>query len=148
VKISERPKYLFQLTIAMLVLAGVFVFGGLWLRDEPVRKKERDDSPVIVFFPHGRVLYVVVENDGAYIGEEFIPFLLFDQFIKDHKRTLAPDYFIVIGTSEARYGNAVEVFASLRKIIGVDGTMRTYPAEPGTRRPAIASYRHCWDYDY
>jgi hypothetical protein len=36
------------------------------------------------------VLYVVAEKEGAYVGEEFVPYPMFEKFIKDRARVFAP----------------------------------------------------------
>lgn len=69
------------------------------LDDRPSEWREArfpdESEQEIIEFPHGRVLYVIVEPEGVYIGEERISFEGFSDYLKARKRTLSPDFFII-----------------------------------------------------
>jgi hypothetical protein len=98
--------------------------------------------------PNGRVLNVIVEDDGAYIGKEFIPFILFEKYLKEHRSDLRANYVIVVGTESARYGSAVQVYDLARSILKVPSTIETRVLPNGTRRDAIEVRNHSWGWDY
>jgi hypothetical protein len=135
-------QYRIPAVAAALIFAALFAVGGLIVKHE----QERVQTLETTYLAHGRALYVVVEEEGAYVGDEFVPFHLFNEFMKDHASVLRPDYAIVIGTKDARYGHVAEVFASIYGAVHVPGTIETRLAPVGTRRPAIAVHKNFWEY--
>jgi hypothetical protein len=135
-------KYLVPAVIAALTIAAAIFAGSFWSRAEAPREK----PPELVSVRHGRVLYVVAEKEGAYVGEEFVPYPMFEKFIKDRARVFAPDYFIVLGTDEARYGDVASAFLALHSATHAPGTIATQTVPIGTRRPVVAAGGRFWDY--
>ena len=107
---------------------------------------DRGDRYEIIEGPHGRALYVIVEEDGIYVGKEFVPFLLFDRYLRDNGPTLRPDCAIVLGTDSVRYGKVVEVYDRIRSIYSIHVSLPTRPVPTGTRRGAIEVHEHFWQY--
>jgi hypothetical protein len=103
-------------------------------------------DPQEIELPHGRVLYVIVEENGVYVGDDFIDFSLFESFLQSNGHKLQPDYFMVFGTDLARYGKIVQIYACLRNKLGISGTMQTLSVPVSTRRPAIEVHDHHWEY--
>ena len=138
-----RTKKLIVAGIAFLVVSGLLI---VWVI-VPSEPEAPSVAGEIVFSPRpvGRILHVVVEEDGAYIGKEFIPFLIFDRYLSEHRAELRPNYVIVIGTESARYGSAVQVYDLVRSILRVPSTIETRVLPAGTRRPAIEIRNRAWD---
>ena len=97
--------------------------------------------------PGGRVLYVVVDSDGYYVGDEFVSFLLLDKYLKEHAEELRPDYCIVCGTRSCRYGHVVEALDSLRGDFKVYSTVMPQAVPDGTRYRAIEHHENWWEYN-
>jgi hypothetical protein len=139
---SGFRKYLLPAAGAALIIVIAFLAGSYRSRVEAPGEKQ----PEIVSLPHGRVLYVVAEKEGAYVGDEFVPYPTFEQFIKDRARFFSPDYVMVLGTAEARYGDVASAFAAVHSATHAPGTIVTRPIPVGTRRPVIAVREHFWEY--
>lgn len=151
---SPGPRHLVSLRRLFPFLApavGIACFLALYLLDDR-RSSWRDariadeSEPEICEFPHGRVLYVIVEPEGVYIGEERISFENFPDYLKTRKRTLSPDFFIIAGTDTARYGDVVSVFGTLRATFRAGYMLETRSLPLGTRRPRIRVAENYWDY--
>jgi hypothetical protein len=142
-------KYLLPAFVAVLILGGVFVAGnihGRMHKSTGVAQTDEIKHREVIEFAHGRVLYVVVDNDGIYVGQEFIPFILFDKFLKEHGGELKPDYAIVYGTESSRFGRAVEAIDSIRANLKIKVTMVTRAVPDGTRRGPIEFHENFWEY--
>lgn len=129
----------------LTVVVGALLIGWMTFRPDDVARHFPSGSEEIMFIPSGRTLNIVVEEDGAYIGEEFIPFLLFDKYLKEHREQLRPRYVIVVGSENAKYGSAVQVFDSVRSILKVPSTIETRTVPVGTRREALEK-KPAWSY--
>jgi len=77
-------RYFAPACITVLLLGAVFWIGDAFGKRHPKSAVNRDIREEIIQLPHGRALYVVVEDDGIYVGEEFVPFLLFDKYLRDN----------------------------------------------------------------
>ena len=135
-------KYVVPALLSALMIFGLLTVGAFYAKEE----KKKNPAEEVVTLPHGRVLYVVCEAHGAYVGEEFVHFPDFDQFIRDRSRVFSPDYLIVMATADSRYGDVAAVFASLHRATNVPGTIETRPVPHGTRRPVIAVRERFWQY--
>ncbi len=91
----------------------------------------------IVAAPHGRIMYVIVEADGCFLGQQFVPFGEFRGYLNDHAAELAPDYVMVCGTDSSRFGRIVETLDSVRAVFTVPSVMETRTRPDGTRRGPI-----------
>lgn len=133
------PKRTVKLLVAGLSLLAVCGLIVVWIYQFPERKPEDRPTETIAFINMmgGRVLHVVVESDGAYIGEEFIPFLLFETYLNEHRRELRANYVVVVGTENAKFGSAVQVYDQVRGILKVPSTIETRVLPVGSRLPAI-----------
>jgi hypothetical protein len=100
----------------------------------------------VMELPHGRVLYVIVEREGVYLGEKFVPFPDFEKFLKDNQATLRPQHARVLGTESATYGNFISVFSTIRNTLKIPATINTAALEPGTRRGPIEVHENFWEY--
>jgi hypothetical protein len=88
------------------------------------------------------VLCVVVDNDGFYVGQEFIPFILFGKFLEERGRDLKPDWAVVCGTESSRFGHVLEALDLLRSRMKVKATMEARTIPDGTRRDSIEVREH------
>lgn len=131
--------------ISLLVVCGLLV---IWMLhpSAPEATGAPGVTAEIVHMPSGRILNVVVEEDGAYIGKEFMPFLLFEKHLKEHRGDLRASYVIVVGTENARYGSAVRIYDAVRSVLRVPSTIETRVLPVGTRREAIEVRRNSWGF--
>lgn len=139
----RRTKTLIIAGISLVVVSGLLVV-WVFLPSASEVTGAPDVNYEIVYMPMGRILNVVVEEDGAYIGKEFIPFLLFDKYLKEHRVEFRANYAIVVGTENARYGSAVQVYDMVRSDLRVPSTIETRVLPVGTRREAIEVRRNRW----
>ena len=144
-------RYLFPALLSALLLAAVFIAGNLSpslvSRKRPVdglapeRTKitmpEMPPDEPKVQIPHARVLCAVVEDDGIYIGEEFVPFLLFHKTLEDHANEWKADCAIVGGTTSSRFGRVTEAIDTVRAVLRVPVMMETMTMPDGARRIPI-----------
>jgi hypothetical protein len=135
-------KYLLPAFIAVLILGGLFVTGNIHGGKKKPAEVAQPEEIKIIEVPHGRVFYVVVDNDGIYVGQEFIPFILFGKFLKERGGELKPDYAIVCGTESSRFGRAVEALDSIRANLKIKATIETRAIPDGTRRDPIEIHEH------
>ena len=110
-------------------------------------RASRADSGERFFLPQGRALYVIVEEQGVYFGQDFVAFDGLDAFIEARVRAMKPDCALVYGTQLARYGYVTTVLTKIRSSLGVPTELRTYPLRVGTRRGPIEVHKHPWEYD-
>ena len=134
---------------ACLVAALFSIVFFLWATPTTARPSSgaTEDEPVLMGLPHGRVLYVLVDEKAIFVGDAAIPLGTFDQFLRDHAATLRPDYAIVLGTERARYGHVVAAYAAIRHILAIQETIVTRPVAISTHHRAIEVHRHFWEYD-
>lgn len=93
-----------------------------------------------------RVLYVVVEERGVYLGEEFVHFSVFESWLKERGDSLKPDFVKVLGADLARYGQVVQIYVSVQKILMVPVIIDTKPVVIGTRRGPIEVHERGSEY--
>ena len=96
--------------------------------------------------PHGRVLYVVVEKEGVYVGDAMVPITAFEEFLKREGSTLRPNYALVCGTDMARYGDVVKAYGAIRGVFKIPAMIEPVAAVVGTRRGPIEVHEHFWEY--
>ena len=109
----------------------------------PVAPKEDSPSGREVFLiPRGRVLQVIVGGDGVYLGQEFIPFLLFRKHLEEHRGDFRVKSVRVFGTDTARYGAAVQVYATVLDVLKIRGTVDSRVVPASTRLEAIIVEHH------
>jgi hypothetical protein len=94
----------------------------------------------IVSGPNGRILNLVIDREGVFLGEICIPREQLVDYLRADRARLAPDYIIVAGTEEAAYGDLPAALAAARSVFPkVDATVETRPLPVGTRRPRIGN---------
>jgi len=141
---KQFRQYLFPALLCLAVFCAFFLLSAVPSSKRP--RKMRDEKPVVVGFPHGRVLYVVVEEEGAYLGEEFVPIELFENKIEKEYRYKEISYVFLLGTDSARYGSVVTAYTALLKQLDVPTEIFTINVKSGTRRGPIEVYERAWDY--
>ena len=128
--------------ILALALAAGIALSIILLGDFPEIAAPFYSNEEIIEMPHGRVLNVVIEPEGIFLGDKCIPPVLFADYIQAHKAELIANYIIVTGTEDARYGDMVTAFVALRHTFkGVGATVETRPLPPGERRRLFSSAR-------
>jgi hypothetical protein len=137
-------RYLIPSLIAVLLLACLIVSG--YVHTQNLGKTKKPDEAELIQLPHGRVLYAVIEENGIYIGQEFVSFLLFPKFLEENRMKLQPDYALILGTESTKYGHVAEAFASIKGVLKIPATIVTIPTANGTRRGPIEVHKHFWDY--
>ena len=144
-------RYFFPAFLSALLLAGVFIAGNLSPnlvgKKHPAESAAPDrmkitmpetppDEPKVQI-PHARILCAVVEEDGIYIGEDFVPFLLFRKALEDHRKEWKADCAIVAGTTRSRFGRVTEAIDAVRAVLKVPVMMETRTMTDGARRVPI-----------
>ena len=139
----RRTKYLIAGGISILAASALLL---LWMVYPSATEIPAIDGVRVEFtqMPSGRILNIVVEEDGAYIGKEFIPFPLFDKYLTEHRAMWRANYVIVGGTEYARYGAAVRVYDAVRNVLRVPSSIETRALPSGTRRDAIEIRRNSY----
>lgn len=126
--------------LAAAILLGGFLVVGTYLPDSRGKKGRgvsEEQSMEVLELPHGRILYVVVETDGCFLGREFVSFSDLRRYLNDHAAELLPDYVIVCGTAGSQFGRVVETLDSVRTVFNVPSSMETGTLPEGTRRGPI-----------
>ena len=141
--ITKRTANLLIAGLSLLVACGFLI---LWLLvwSRPALKVDQGINAEMMYMPHGRILNVVIEADGAYIGEEFIPLILLEKYFKEHRADLGANYVIVFGTESARYGSAVQAYDLARSILKLPSTIEPRVLPNGTRLEAIEVRKRGW----
>jgi hypothetical protein len=141
--ISRRKKRSAEVLPVVLMLGGLVIAGGAVFGLQIGRKRpETVDKIEIGMTLHGRVLNVVVEDDGIYIGDEYVPFLLFRDFLIGNAKRLSPDSVIVYGTTTARFGQVVGALDACRAELKIYCTMGTRTIPANTRLKSVESSRN------
>lgn len=140
---KQLKRYLVPSLIVALLLLGLALAGYIRPKSDPKKKPVEYEVPQL---PHGRVLYVVVEEDGIYVGQEFVAFPLFPKFLEEGGRKLKPEYALVLGTEGTRYGRVAEVFNSIKDVLKISASIVTTPTPNGTRRGPIEVHENWWLY--
>lgn len=123
--------------VSSLAIAGVIWF---FAASKPVvhAKHVREslgEGEQVFQIPHGKVLYVVVDRDGVYLGEKRfdlagakvgIAALLKEQKIRN---------LVIYGTDLARYGDVVELYGSFDPSLLRWSTFSFRSLPIGTRKP-------------
>jgi hypothetical protein len=130
---KTMKRYMIPAVIALLAIGIFFASGYLGSPRSPAHKTELES----ISLPHGRILYIVVDEDGIYIGKEAIPVLGLRDYLIGHRSMLKPDYAVVCGTTHSRFGNAVQAIDAIRAILKVPYMLETRALPDGTRRPKI-----------
>jgi hypothetical protein len=91
--------------------------------------------------PHGKVLYVVIDVDGAYFGSK-----RFDvRFAKDAVNTILKEEkirnLVIYGTDVARYGDVIELYAAIDPTLIRWSTFSLKSLAAGSRKPLTGFYR-------
>jgi hypothetical protein len=142
---SAWKSYLLPACAATLVAGGALTYCSNFSKPAAVPRPKEAQSQVLEL-PHGRVLYVVVEEEGVYVGDDFVTFGDFENFLKGKVRALHPDFAKVGGTETARYGKVIQVYAAVRNVLSISATLETSPFERGFRRGPIEVHEHSWEY--
>ena len=143
----KRAKlYLLPVCFSASFFVALIVMG----RSSPNRtlapRSETSSESEVVALPHGRVLYLIVEESGVFVGDVRVPFSAFESFLLSHRMEFRADFVKVLGADLARYGQAVEVYTTVRNVLKVPATIDTVPVPIGTRRGPIEVHAHHWEY--
>lgn len=125
-----------------VILSSSAIAGVIWFlaASKPVvpakhAHEPRNDDIELIAIPHGKVLYVVVDKDGVYLGEKKfdlagakvgIVALLKEQKIPN---------LIIYGTDLARYGDVIELYGGIDPLLIRWSTFSFRPLAIGTRKP-------------
>jgi len=138
---AKLKTYLLPGLAAAILLGGFFVV-GTYLGDSRGKRSRgasegESERVEVLELPHGRILYVVVGEDGCFLGQELVPFDRLRRYLNDHAAEWGPDYVIVCGTDRSNFGRVVETLDSVRTVFKVPSTMETRTLPEGTRRGPI-----------
>ena len=81
--------------------ASFFVALILMGRSSPHRtvapKSEALSESEVVALPHGRVLYLIMEESGVFVGDVRVPFSAFESLLLSHRTEFRADFVKVVG---------------------------------------------------
>ncbi len=83
-----------------------------------------------------RVLNVVLEDSGVFIGEQCIPYPNFRLFLIKHAKEFRPHHAMIHGTMNCPFGRGVEVYDTLLSL-RIWPLFVPFPTSEGKRLPAI-----------
>jgi len=124
-------------TLSSLAIAGVIWF---FAASKPVIQpkhvhESRSEDEELIAIPHGKVLYVVVDKDGVYLGEKKFDLggakVAIAALLKEQK---IPN-LIIYGTDLARYGDVIELYGGFDPSLIRWSTFSFRPLTIGTRKP-------------
>jgi hypothetical protein len=144
-EIMSIRRYLLPVFLVASILGVFFVIENR--RPKHAQNVQNGSGIMEIFEPHGRALYLVVDVDGYYVGDEFVPFILLDKYLKEHADELRPDCGFVCGTQSCRYGRVIEAVDSIRAIFRVDSRIITRAIPDGKRHIPIEQHENPWEYD-
>jgi hypothetical protein len=144
-------RYLRPACIVALVLGILLFFNGKSRRDYSSEHTPTQPSLIQEFHRLGpadrdRVLYIVVDEDGAYIGRDRFNVRTFADAFKVTVRDLKPDFIFVCGTDLVRFGDLVAVYDPVQKMYPETSTVGTKSLPVGTRIGPIIVRDHRWQY--
>ncbi len=87
-----------------------------------------------------RVLNVVVEEEGVYIGDECIPYVSFRAFLIKNAKRWRPHHAIIRGRIDGRFGHGAAVYQTLWSL-GIWPRFDTMPGVARKRYPAVELHR-------
>jgi hypothetical protein len=90
--------------------------------------------------PNDRIMNVVLENDGVYVGTRRVPYESFRVFMIKNARLWCPDHVAISGVQDCRIGHGAEVFDAVR-LLQLCPFFSPFPVPAGTRLPVIELYR-------
>lgn len=90
--------------------------------------------------PNDRIMNVVLENDGVFIGTQPIPYENFRVFMIKNAKRWRPDYVRISGTLDCRFGHGIEVLDTLR-LLQLGPILAPFTVKAGTRLPVIEIWR-------
>ncbi len=102
--------------VALLVLGALvvlFVLPRSRAKPPAAVASESNNSFEVVRMPHGRVLYVVVDFDGVYLGQERLDPVIAKDVINAMLKEQKIHNLVIYGTTHARFGAAADIFANL-----------------------------------
>lgn len=111
-------RYIVPTIISASVTAAVFLGAELMVRRSRTStpKPEPAKTEVCIGYPWNdpnssdlRMMNVVVETTGVFVGEERIAFDAFREYLIQHAQDWRPDHVFVFGTMKSRFGRGVEV---------------------------------------
>ncbi|MGD1030926.1 MAG: hypothetical protein ABSA05_07255, partial [Opitutaceae bacterium] len=129
---NHLKRYLGPICVSLVVFGLLaFIKGGIPKTTKPEDKSQL--SALLMQFsksgprPHDRVLYIVVDEDAAYINNDRLEFPIFSDLLRAKARELKPDYTMTLATDLAHFGKIVQVYDSVRNVFGVPGEIGTRP---------------------
>ena len=108
-----------------------------------VRKKRFDvryAEPGSITCHFGSELLVLVDEDGVYIGDEFIPIPLLVQTLEQRFAGLKVSRAIIYSTDSARYGNVFTVYLNVKEALHVPADIASIGVTKGARMAPTRQY--------
>lgn len=133
-----------QYGLASVIAAGLIAALLLGVRSGGGKRGVEERAPEIVEIPRGRVMNVVIERDGPYVGSRAVPAKEFTVFVKAIAQRERIDHVLVYGRSDAKYGDFVAAYSALRDIFGDRTHVCTYPLEPDAQLPDVHVQSNWW----
>lgn len=152
---NQRPRSNKLATFITLFLLGGLIVLIATIRPKPEPKPaasantEALTKEDVVRIPHGRVLYVVVDFDGVYLGQDRLDPLLAKDAINAMLKAEKIHNLVIYGTTEARFGPAADIFAHLDPSLVRWKQFGLLPLKVGDRKPLTGFLKRmcCGYYD-
>ncbi len=149
---NKRPTSNRLAAMVAVLLLGVLavLLVSYWTRTKPtIPDPEPDYAWQTVRNPHGRVLYVVIDFDGVYLGQERIDPVIAKDVINAMLREQQIHNLVIYGTTHARFGVGVDIFANLDLSVVRWRQFGLLPLKVGDRKPLTGFLKPmcCGSYD-
>ena len=135
------------LLIALAVFIAVLGVVGFLAKDKPhfVPIPAQEEHSRRVDFPaasgaHGRVLYLVVDSQGVFLGDQLIDSTVSSQVVADFASHEGIKAAMIVVTESAKYGDVVRLYAALRRCGLVLSSFPTVARPTGFRLPQYGTF--------
>lgn len=93
-----------------------------------------------------RILNVVLEEEGVYVGDECVPYASFRPFLIKNAKRWRPHHALIRGRVDGRFGHGVAVYETLWSL-RIWPLFETTPTVASKRYPAVEVLQ-CWESFY
>jgi len=137
----QLRRYLLPAGLSLLVFSSFFLLSFLPQRQFTKKRMSVKGSECVSITSHfGSELLVLVDEDGVYIGDDFIAFPLLAQTLEQRYTELKVSRAIIYSTNTARYGNVLTVFLGVKEALHVPVDMASIGVGGGDRLPPTRKY--------
>ncbi len=123
-------------SISAIIIGGIIWFFAASKPDvHPRHVHATESEEEVIQIPSGRVLYVVVDRDGIYLGTQRFDLSAAKVAIASLLKEQKIPNLIIYGTDLARYGDVIELYGGIDPSLIRWSTFSFRPLTIGTRKP-------------